>query len=96
MVTEIAEIEIEPGKEAQFIAGVESSRPAFLRAPGCHGFELHHSIEHPQQFILLVEWESVADHLAFRNAPAFAIWREAVGGCFAGSPRVQHTTKLLG
>ncbi len=96
MVTEIAEIEVKAGMEEKFIAGVESSKPVFLRAPGCHGVELHRSIEHPRQFLLLVQWESVAHHLEqFRNAPDFALWREAVGECFAGSPKVQHTRKVV-
>jgi len=96
MITEIAEIEVKAGMEAKFAAGVESCKPVFLRAPGCHGVELHRSIEHPQQFLLMVQWESVAHHLEqFRNAPDFALWRAAVGECFASTPKVQHTQKVV-
>jgi quinol monooxygenase YgiN len=95
MITEIAEIEVKAGTEARFIAGVESCKPVFLRAPGCHGFELHRSIEHPRQFLLLVQWESVAHHMEqFRNAADFALWRAAVGEFLAGSPKLQHTTTV--
>lgn len=97
MITEIVEIEVKPGTEAQFIAGVESCKPIFLRAPGCHGVELQHSIEHPQLFFLLVQWESVAHHMEqFRNSPDFALWRAAVGEYFADGPKVQHTRKVVG
>ncbi len=96
MVTEFAEIEIIPGTEAQFIAGVEASREAFLRSPGCHGLELHHSIESPQHFVLLVKWESVAHHMEkFRGAPEFQVWRGNVGQFFAQAPKVWHSNTVV-
>ncbi len=97
MITEIAEIEVKPGMEQEFIAGVEACKPVFLRAPGCHGVALHHSIEYPLQFLLMIQWESVAHHMeGFRNSPDFAIWRTAVGDCFAGGVRLQHTQTVVG
>lgn len=96
MITEIAEIEVKPGMEETFIAGVASCKPVFLRAPGCHGMELQRSIEHPRHFLLLVQWETVAHHMEqFRNAPDFELWRKAVGDCFASSPKVQHTEQVV-
>lgn len=96
MVTEIAEIEVKAGMETRFIAGVESCKPIFLRAPGCRGIELRRSIEHPRQFLLMVQWESVAHHMEqFRNSPDFALWRAAVGECFAGSVKLQHTETVV-
>ncbi len=92
MVTEFAEIDVKPGMEAQFIAGVEASRELFARAAGCHGFTLHRSLEDPAHFVLLVKWDSVAHHNdLFRNSPDFQIWRGNVGACFAGPPKVWHS-----
>ena len=91
MFTEFAEIEVKPGMEQDFIAGVEKSKPAFLRAPGCHGLHLVRSVETPAKFVLHVQWESVAHHMElFRNAPEFQVWRENVGHCFAAPPNVWH------
>jgi quinol monooxygenase YgiN len=96
MVTEFAEIEVKPGMEPQFIAGVEASLPVFARASGCHGAELHHSIEAPQHFVLMVKWDSVADHMEkFRKSPDFQIWRGNVGACFAGAPKVWHSRTVV-
>jgi quinol monooxygenase YgiN len=96
MITEIAEIEVKAGMEAQFVSGVVRCRPIFARAPGFHKLELHHSIEHPQQFLLMVQWESVAHHTEqFRQSPDFALWRAAVGECFASTPKVQHTQTVV-
>ncbi len=96
MVIEFAEIDVKPGMEAEFIAGVETSRPLFLRSPGCHGLVLHRSIEQPQHFILNIKWDSVAAHEAFRAAPEFALWRANVSACFAAAPNVWHGERVVG
>jgi heme-degrading monooxygenase HmoA len=96
MITEIAEIEVKAGMEAQFVSGVESCKPIFARAPGFHKLELHHSIEHPQQFLLMIQWESVAHHMEqFQKSPDFALWRAAVGEYFAAKPKLQHTQTVV-
>jgi quinol monooxygenase YgiN len=96
MITEIAEIEVLLGAEEKFIAGVESCKPIFVRAPGCHGLELHHSIEHPQSFVLQIKWDSVAHHMEqFQKSADFALWRATVGECFAGRPKLQHTKTVV-
>jgi quinol monooxygenase YgiN len=96
MITEIAEIGVKPGMEEKFAAGVEACKPVFLRAPGCHGVALHRSIEHPQQFLLMIKWESVAHHMEqFRNSADYGLWREAVGECFAGEVKLQHTETVV-
>jgi quinol monooxygenase YgiN len=91
MVTEFAEIDITFGSEADFIAGVEASKPIFARSPGCHGLELHRSIEHPQHFVLNIKWDSVAAHNMFRAGPDFPLWRGNVGQFFAAPPNVWHS-----
>ncbi|HQT64648.1 MAG: antibiotic biosynthesis monooxygenase [Acidocella sp. 20-57-95] len=97
MVTEFAEITVKPGMEREFEAGVAASVPVFLRAAGCHGVKLEHSIEHPEHFILMVTWETVAHHMEdFRNSPDFQVWRGNVGHCFAAPPKVYHTSTVVG
>ena len=96
MVTEFAEIDIKPGMEAAFIAGVTASRPIFARSPGCHGLELHRSIENPQHFVLNIKWDDVAAHNAFRASPNFALWRGNVSACFAAAPNVWHGEQAAG
>ncbi|MGB7037378.1 MAG: antibiotic biosynthesis monooxygenase, partial [Xanthobacteraceae bacterium] len=39
MVTEIAQIEVKPGMEAEFESGVKSAAPLFKRAKGCRAME---------------------------------------------------------
>jgi quinol monooxygenase YgiN len=96
MILEIAQIDIKPGMESEFEAGVKAAAPIFKRAKGCHGLELQRSIEKPARYRLFVEWETVENHtIDFRGSPDFQEWRKLVGHCFAAPPEVEHTTLVM-
>ena len=96
MIQEIASILVTAGQENQFEAGVAQAKPLFLRARGCHGVALHRSIENPQQYTLVVDWETVENHMVdFRESPDFQEWRKLVGATFAQPPQVHHETQVL-
>lgn len=96
MVTEIAQIEVKPGMEAEFESGVKSAAPLFKRAKGCRAMELRKSIEKPSRYRLFVAWETVENHTDdFRNSPDFAEWRKLVAHCFAAPPEVEHVAQVL-
>ncbi len=96
MITEIAQIDVKPGMEAEFEAGVNKATPIFQRAKGCRGMELNRSIEKPSRYRLFVQWETVENHtIDFRGSPDFAEWRKLVGQCFAAPPDVEHVTEVV-
>jgi len=96
MVTEIAQIDVKPGMEAEFEAGVRKAAPLFRRARGCKGLSLHRSIEKPQRYRLMVLWETLESHTVdFRNSEDFKGWRALVGHCFASAPEVEHTQTVV-
>jgi heme-degrading monooxygenase HmoA len=96
MITEIAQIEVNPGMESEFEAGVKNAEPLFKRAKGCHGMMLERSIEKPSRYRLFVKWGTVENHTAdFRGSPDFAEWRKLVGHCFASPPEVEHVTQVV-
>jgi heme-degrading monooxygenase HmoA len=96
MITEIAQIDVKPGTEAEFEAAVGKARAAFGRSKGFHGFELHKSIEKPQRYRLMVKWETLENHTVdFRGSADFTEWRGLVGSFFAAPPDVEHTETVL-
>jgi heme-degrading monooxygenase HmoA len=96
MITEIAQVEIKPGSEADFEAAVGKAHAAFKSAKGFHGFELHRSIEKPQRYRLMVKWETLENHtLDFRGSANFTEWRGLVGQFFASPPDVEHTNTVV-
>jgi quinol monooxygenase YgiN len=96
MVTEIAQIDVKPGLEDEFEAGVKKAVPIFQRAKGCHGMELRRSVEKPSRYRLLVTWETVEHHtVEWRNTPDFQEWRKLVGHCYAGPPEIEHVRQIM-
>jgi len=92
MFLEIAQIDIKPGQEAEFEAGVAKAAPLFKRAKGCKGMELQRSHEKPQRYRLMVKWDTLENHTVdFRGSSDFQEWRKLVGHCFAAPPDVEHT-----
>ena len=89
MITEIAQIDVKPGMETEFEAGVAKAAPVFQRAKGCHGLALEKSIEKPSRYRLFVQWDTVENHTVdFPRQSRFpgmarlrrALLREPAGG----------------
>jgi quinol monooxygenase YgiN len=96
MITEIAQIDIKPGMEAEFETGVKNAAPVFQRAKGCHGLELQRSIEKPSRYRLFVKWATVENHTVdFRGSADFQEWRKHVVHCFAAPPEVEHVNQVF-
>ncbi len=96
MIFEVAQIEVQPGTEADFEAGVAKAAPLFQAARGCRSFRLHRSIEHPSRYRLVVGWDDVAAHMeGFRESEAFQQWRAIVGPYFAGPVQMEHVETVF-
>jgi len=96
MILEIAQIDVKPGLEDAFEAGVAQAAPIFRRAKGCGGLTLRRSLEKPARYRLFVTWATVENHTVdFRGSADFAEWRKLVGHCFAAPPEVEHVHEVL-
>jgi len=96
MVYEMAHITVSAGKNAAFEAGVKEALPLFHRARGCRGAELQRSVEEPNQYVLVVQWDTVEDHMVhFRESADFEEWRRLVGPYFEKPPAVGHTQVVV-
>jgi len=92
MIYEVAEIKVRAGTEALFEEGVANAAPLFLRAEGCNGVSLHRVVEHPETYRLVVEWDTLDNHLVdFRGSEDFQEWRRLVGAYFEAPPLVTHS-----
>ncbi|MFG1461525.1 antibiotic biosynthesis monooxygenase [Xanthobacter sp. DSM 24535] len=96
MVYEFVLIDVTPGQEADFEAGVQKAAPLFQNARGCRALRLDRSVETPTHYTLVVEWDTVDDHMIhFRESPAFKEWRALVGPYFATPPQMEHRHTVL-
>ena len=96
MIYEIAQIDVKPGSENEFEAGVRKAAPLFKRAKGCHSMKLERGIEKPDRYRLVVGWETLENHTVdFRGSADFQEWRSLVGHCFAAPPEVEHVQEVI-
>ena len=94
MVLEIAQFDVRPGTEEAFAAAYQQVRQAVADSAGCRSMRMTRGLETPTRFVLLVEWDSLESHEAFRASERFPQWRAGIGPYFANPPHVEHFTDL--
>ena len=96
MILELADIRIEPGRQAEFDAAIQHGITTVIsQARGFRGWKVNNGVESPERYLLMIFWETLEDHtVAFRGGPLFAEWRAMVGPFFASAPVVEHFTLL--
>ncbi|MCU6434867.1 antibiotic biosynthesis monooxygenase [Undibacterium sp. Jales W-56] len=96
MILELADIRIQPGKQAEFDLAIQRGLTEVIsQAKGFCGYKVNKGIESPERYVLMIFWETLENHtIDFRESPAFLQWRGIVGSFFAVAPTVEHF-KLL-
>jgi heme-degrading monooxygenase HmoA len=94
MVLEVALIDVMPGSEEAFRTSYGQAREVLAGSPGCRRVRMTQGIETPTRFVLLVEWDEVAAHDAFRAGEEYGKWRALIGPHFANPPHVEHFDDL--
>jgi heme-degrading monooxygenase HmoA len=96
MILERALFAIKPGEGKAFEAAYAQARQLIEAAKGCHRAEMHAGIENPDNYLLLVWWDSVEDHMqGFRESQAFQQWRSLLGPYFDRPPAMEHYKEQL-
>ena len=96
MILEVADIRIQPGRQAEFDEAIERGlRTVISQAQGFKGWKVNKGIESPERYVLQIFWETLEDHtVGFRQGPLFPEWRAIVGPFFAQPPVVEHFNLL--
>lgn len=93
MIIEVAQIKIKPGMHDAFETAVSTAMGVFSRAEGCKGLHLQHCVEAPDEYEVIIRWDTLEAHtVTFREGPLFQEWRALVGPYFAEPPEVKHYT----
>ncbi|GEP08832.1 antibiotic biosynthesis monooxygenase family protein [Methylobacterium gnaphalii] len=96
MILEIAQIDVKAGSEAQFEAGIEQAAAIFKAANGCRSFQVRRSVEKPQRYRLLIEWDTLEAHTKdFTGSQPWKDYRALVSDTFESPPHVEHTELTL-
>lgn len=91
MILEHAVLPVIPGREEEFVDAFAQARPIISGMAGCRSVRLGRSVETPHRFVLLVEWDTVADHtVGFRGSPEYQQWKALLHHFYDPFPEVGH------
>ena len=91
MILEHVVLPVIPGRESEFLEAFAQARPIISASPGFVDLELHRGFERPNEFLMLVRWETLEAHtVGFRGSPAYARWRELLHRFYEPFPEVVH------
>lgn len=72
MILEVATLEVIVGEEIQFEAAFAKAQKIISSMKGYVSHQLQKSIENPNRYVLLVNWETLEDHtIGFREWPEY-------------------------
>jgi heme-degrading monooxygenase HmoA len=96
MILELADIRIQPGKQAEFDEAIQRGiAQTISKAKGYLGHQVQKGVEAPERYLLMVRWATLENHTVdFRESAAFTEWRGIVGSFFAAPPNVEHFSLL--
>ncbi|WP_436699611.1 antibiotic biosynthesis monooxygenase family protein [Nocardioides sp. BYT-33-1] len=91
MILEHAVLPVVPGEEEAFESAFAEARPIIAAMPGFRSLALRRSLETPQHYLLLVEWDTLEDHtVGFRGSADYQRWRELLHRFYEPFPVVEH------
>jgi heme-degrading monooxygenase HmoA len=91
MVTELAVLDVLPGREAEFEAAFDQAKGIISSMAGFKSLDLQLCLDHPARYFLLVEWERLEDHTeGFRSSPEYEEWRTLLHHFYEPFPTVEH------
>ena len=91
MILETAILNVKSGQEASFETAMAQARPLIAATPGFLGIQVHPCIETPGRYLLLVQWNSVTDHIVgFRQSERYETWRALLHHFYDPFPLVEH------
>lgn len=91
MIIEHVLLQVRAGREAEFERAMVSARPLIAASPGFLGIEVRPAVEQSGSYLLLVRWESVADHRdGFRQSPRYQQWRALLHPFYDPMPVVAY------
>ena len=91
MILEVAILIVIPGREDEFIKAFAQAQEIISKMTGYISHQLKRCTENTSRFILLVEWEKLADHTeGFRKSDEYQEWKKLLHHFYDPFPTVEH------
>lgn len=96
MIVEHALLHVVPGRTDEFEAAFADAKSIISSMPGFVKLTLSKGIEHPDVYLLLVEWERLEDHTeCFRQSDRYQEWKTLLHHFYEPFPVVEHFDPIL-
>ena len=91
MILEVAILNVIEGKEEEFEAAFTKAKTIISSMHGYISHQLQKCIEKENQYVLLVNWEKLEDHIVgFRQSPEYEEWKALLHHFYSPFPTVEH------
>ncbi|GIP52440.1 MULTISPECIES: antibiotic biosynthesis monooxygenase family protein [Paenibacillus] len=95
MILEVAELRVKPGTINDFESNFRKASKIISQMHGYIDHELHKCVETADKYILLVKWNSIADHeIGFRKSPQYEEWKALLHHFYDPFPTVEHYVQI--
>lgn len=91
MILEVAILQVKPNQQVQFEAAFAKAQLIIASMGGYVSHQLQKCLEKPNQYILLVNWQTLEDHTkGFRESAEYQQWRVLLHHFYDPFPEVEH------
>ncbi|WP_339615787.1 antibiotic biosynthesis monooxygenase [uncultured Gilvimarinus sp.] len=97
MILEKATLDVIPHQTVDFERAFSEAEIIIAAMSGYVGHQLHHCIEQPNRYLLLVWWDTLEDHTeGFRQSAEYQHWRALLHHFYDPFPVVEHYHQVSG
>ena len=96
MIQEVAILKIKPNLDQEFETAFKEASNIIETMSGYISHSLQKCIEVENQYLLLVEWETLEDHtVGFRQSQQYKTWKELLHHFYDPFPTVEHYQRIM-
>lgn len=95
MILEVAVLQVIESKSDEFEINFKKASEIISKKKGYIKHELHKNIANKNNYILLVQWESLEDHtIGFRGSEEYKEWKNLLHHFYDPFPQVEHFERI--
>ena len=96
MITEVAMLNVIPGKEDKFENDFQIAGQFISAIPGYIEHNLSRCLEQQNKYLLTVQWKTLEDHtVGFRESPEYLEWKKLLHHYYHPFPTVEHYVTIV-
>jgi heme-degrading monooxygenase HmoA len=97
VILEVAPLHVRAGQAEQFEAAFIQAQRIISAMQGYISHELQRCVERPDEYVLLVRWQSLEAHeVGFRKSPEYQEWKKLLHRFYEPFPVVSHYVAVEG